>query len=383
MNQEKIGKFISTLRKEKKLTQSELATILGVTDRSISNWENGKCMPDLSLFKPLCNELGITINELLSGEKIEEEKYQEKFEENIVKTIDYTNKKIIEKNNFLGIILLTFGIIIILTAISIFPSDSSWGSIYSIIGAIITLIGFYKLIVKVNFEKRVILSILFFIVVIISLFLLDFANVFINNTSPRFAYYKETVEDAILYKAPFYQVFRINRDTKNEYYIVDIKNKYTLDNVPKVPFNKNKSGIGNIVKYKSKYVGDNSNTGAIVNSLPLSEYGFALEIDSKNYGITIDYNVTDWYINENLYLQKSLLYNSISIFSLIENVEYIKYNFSGNDYIVYKDKLEKEYPNYKDIKQNNIINENNFNKYVEKQIDNNDFVEDICKRVFE
>ena len=70
MNQEKIGKFIAKCRKEKNITQSELAEKLGVTDRSISNWENGKNMPDLSLFKPLCKELDITINELMCGEKI-------------------------------------------------------------------------------------------------------------------------------------------------------------------------------------------------------------------------------------------------------------------------------------------------------------------------
>lgn len=57
MNQEKIGKFISECRKNKKIIQSELAEKLGVTDRSVSNWENGKNMPDLSLFKMLCDEL--------------------------------------------------------------------------------------------------------------------------------------------------------------------------------------------------------------------------------------------------------------------------------------------------------------------------------------
>ena len=76
MNQEKIGKFISECRKKKKMTQEQLATKLGVTDKSVGNWENGRNMPDLSLFKPLCDELGITINELLSGEKISKEKYQ-------------------------------------------------------------------------------------------------------------------------------------------------------------------------------------------------------------------------------------------------------------------------------------------------------------------
>ena len=75
MNQEKIGKFIAELRKEKKITQSELAEKLGVTDRSVSNWENGKNMPDLSLFKPLCDILSISINELMSGEKIDNKEY--------------------------------------------------------------------------------------------------------------------------------------------------------------------------------------------------------------------------------------------------------------------------------------------------------------------
>ena len=69
MNQEKIGKFISERRKAKKLTQSELGSILGVSDKSVSKWENGKCMPDLSLFPELCKALGITINDLMSGEK--------------------------------------------------------------------------------------------------------------------------------------------------------------------------------------------------------------------------------------------------------------------------------------------------------------------------
>ena len=70
MDQEKIGKFIAKCRKEKKMTQEELATKLNTTSKSISRWENGKTMPDYSVIKPLCDELDITINELLSGEKI-------------------------------------------------------------------------------------------------------------------------------------------------------------------------------------------------------------------------------------------------------------------------------------------------------------------------
>ena len=93
MNQKKIGKFIQERRKLKELTQVELAEKLGVSNRTISSWENGNNLPDYSMFQDLCNELDISINELLSGEKLTEENYQQKLEENFVSTIDYNNKK--------------------------------------------------------------------------------------------------------------------------------------------------------------------------------------------------------------------------------------------------------------------------------------------------
>ena len=69
MNQIKIGKFISECRKNKNLTQLQLAEKLGITDRAISKWECGKSMPDASIMLELCDILGINVNELLSGEK--------------------------------------------------------------------------------------------------------------------------------------------------------------------------------------------------------------------------------------------------------------------------------------------------------------------------
>ena len=69
MDQVKIGKFISELRKEKKLTQAQLAEKLGVSQKSVSRWETGKNMPDISLLQLLSSELGITVSELLDGER--------------------------------------------------------------------------------------------------------------------------------------------------------------------------------------------------------------------------------------------------------------------------------------------------------------------------
>lgn len=108
MNQEKIGKFIAKKRKEKNLTQIQFAEKLGVSDRSVSNWENGKNMPDMSLFPIISKELNITINDLMSGEIVEKKEYQQKFEENIIYTIDKKAKK---ENRLLKIILLTLFII--------------------------------------------------------------------------------------------------------------------------------------------------------------------------------------------------------------------------------------------------------------------------------
>ncbi len=214
MNQEKIGIFIAKCRKEKKLTQSELAEKLNVTDRSISNWENGRNMPDLSLFKPLCQELGITINDLMSGEKINKDKYQEKFEENIVNTIDYSTKKINKYSHTIGILLTIFGLFIVISAIMIFPSESSWGSIYSVFGNIIFIIGISKLTNKMKIGKRLLLVLALFLGSMGILFLTDYINVKRNNVAPMFretTTYLGSDDGALLYyDTPFYDVIKCN-----------------------------------------------------------------------------------------------------------------------------------------------------------------------------
>lgn len=105
MNQERIGRFIAELRKEKKLTQIDLANKLGITDRAISKWENGRGLPDLSLLTPLCEILDVSINELLSGSRLDKKDYQEKLEKNIIDAIDYTDKKIRKTKKIFIIIL--------------------------------------------------------------------------------------------------------------------------------------------------------------------------------------------------------------------------------------------------------------------------------------
>ena len=85
MNQEKIGKFIASCRKKQKLTQEQLAEKLGITYKAVSKWETGKGLPDASIMMDLCNILEISVNDLLSGEKIAKEQYEDKVDENLIK----------------------------------------------------------------------------------------------------------------------------------------------------------------------------------------------------------------------------------------------------------------------------------------------------------
>ena len=110
MDQEKIGVFISTLRKEQGMTQQQLADAIGVSNKTISKWECGKGMPELALIVPLCHILQISINEFLSGEHLLENGYTEKAEVNMMNLLQETeNSKKKSRSS-----LLAFGITVII-----------------------------------------------------------------------------------------------------------------------------------------------------------------------------------------------------------------------------------------------------------------------------
>ena len=111
MDQIKIGKFIASSRKKQNLTQMQLAEKLGITDRAVSKWENGKGMPDSSIMLDLCDELKISVNELLSGEVIEMKNYNEELEKNLIEMVrqkERADKKLLNVEIVLGSILVIF-----------------------------------------------------------------------------------------------------------------------------------------------------------------------------------------------------------------------------------------------------------------------------------
>lgn len=365
MDTKKIGAFIAMNRKKKGYTQEQLAEKLGVTNKTISRWENGHYMPDLSLLEPLSKELDITLNELLAGKEIVKEEAMEYSEQNLIQTIDYTGNKIKNEHKKISLFIIGLGIFTSLCAFTVFPSESSWGSIYSMIGLFLFVVGIFRELKFTSLLKKGLVSTILFALLLGIFFIFDYVSVNQFKQPPIYRLTTTTVfsEDGnkmIEYQNPFYNVFRINADTPNEYYRIDDKKQYTINTVPTSPFNMDKSSFEQLQHYKSQYIGNNSNTSHLLNALPLSEYGYVFEIDSKGCGLIVDYHCTDWYNNENLYINKALVYNSVSLFKLIDNLEYITFNFSGSSYTITREHCP-------------------LNKNIEQKINDNEFISETMK----
>ena len=110
MNQSATGKPIAQKRKEKNLTQEQLAQRLGVTNKTISKWETGKCMPDYAVVKDLCAALDITIAELIDGEPAEEKSVRTYDEEQILDLLKRTQELEKQKDQLRGVLLIVMGI---------------------------------------------------------------------------------------------------------------------------------------------------------------------------------------------------------------------------------------------------------------------------------
>lgn len=144
MDQVKIGILIAQCRKNKKMTQKQLAEKLGVTDKSVSKWENGICLPDVALYKPLCEVLGITLNEFFAGEILSNEAFKKVADNNLLSAlensaftlkdkIDFYKKKW-EKDHLFAILLIV--LIIVFFIIYGFIKDNGVQYVFMVIGLI-------------------------------------------------------------------------------------------------------------------------------------------------------------------------------------------------------------------------------------------------------
>ena len=136
-----IGTKIQMLRRHKNITQAQLAEKVGVTDRAVSKWENGRSMPDSSIMLELCGELGITVNELLCGERIIMENNQQKNEQlllNMAKELEAKNKTI-WRNMWIIMIVSMIALLAGVFAAAFFVPEGIW-QLIAIIGIVIVFL---------------------------------------------------------------------------------------------------------------------------------------------------------------------------------------------------------------------------------------------------
>jgi transcriptional regulator with XRE-family HTH domain len=221
MDQIKIGAFLKELRKEKDLTQEQLAEKLNVSGRTVSRWETGSNMPDISLLIEIADFYDVSIPEIVNGERKGENMNQE-IRDTAVKMAEYSQNEVkFEKQKVISCLMSLFGIFIIISALAIFPNDSSWGSIYSMIGSIILVIGVYFMIKSISVKRSLrILSVVGCVILLFAIFTIsDYLAVTQFNQVPRFSYqksYSSTNPDEFVHKTLFFTAVQKNPGTEYE-----------------------------------------------------------------------------------------------------------------------------------------------------------------------
>lgn len=154
MNQIEIGNFIAKKRKEKNFTQAELAVKLGVSNKTISKWETGKCMPDYNIIQSLCNQLEISISELMDAEEKEDNSIRTYDEEQILDLIQRTQELEHQRTSLYGIILVVMGMALSALRFGISGSDFKdfCSGLLLGLGVGVMLVGVY--VIALGFSKK-------------------------------------------------------------------------------------------------------------------------------------------------------------------------------------------------------------------------------------
>ena len=138
MDQVKIGRFIAEKRREQGLTQAQLAEKLSITDRAVSKWENGRTMPDSSLMLDLCKHLKITVNDLLNGEVVGVENYNEKLEKQLLEVIkqkEEADKRLLNLEWF--VIIISILVLIVPIIIAGYVEMPDWQRVLIMVSGVI------------------------------------------------------------------------------------------------------------------------------------------------------------------------------------------------------------------------------------------------------
>ena len=222
MDQVRIGAFLKTLRKEKELTQEQLAEQLRVSGRTVSRWETGSNMPDIGMLVELAEFYDVSIPEIINGER-KSENMDQKIKETAVAMAEYSQVTArTDRKKVIGILLAAFGLFIIVSALSVFPSESSWGSIYATLGSAVLIAGVYLVFCPLVAKRSVRLGIVLGCAVLLfgTFALSDYIAVTQFHEVPRFRIatrYDSNTPDQLVYETLFFTAVQHHVGTKEAY----------------------------------------------------------------------------------------------------------------------------------------------------------------------
>ena len=151
MDQLKIGRFIAECRKKQGLTQASLAERLNITDRAVSKWETGKSLPDSSIMLELCGILGISVNDMLSGEVVNMENYSKELEKNLIEMVkqkEEADRRLLRIEVVIGAILIFF--MLVLCAVAAFVAMPDWLRIVLILIALVPILAAVPFLIRIE-----------------------------------------------------------------------------------------------------------------------------------------------------------------------------------------------------------------------------------------
>lgn len=204
MDQQKTGRFIAALRREKGWTQTQLADRLGVTDKAVSRWETGKGMPDVSLLAPLGEALGVSVNELLAGERIEPERLFEQSDALVLRTLEESRQRF---RTFRQNLLYAVGAVLLAGSLLFLGFDTSFVAFYaSILGGLLlaaaTLLHF-----RGRWKRGMLAAAAVLLLTFCLLEARDFVFVKLYQLPPQYNLRIVTGQDEIRYEKLFYDVY--------------------------------------------------------------------------------------------------------------------------------------------------------------------------------
>lgn len=210
---QRMGEFLRQLRCEQDVTQEALAERLGVSARTVSRWENGTTMPDLVMVVELAKSFGVSIPELVGGSR-KEPTMDAATEETARTMATYGEHELrARRRKTVAAMLVAFGALVVISALAVFPPDSSWGSVYAIVGAVVVVAATWELLGGVGTTRRAqVAATATLAVAFAAVFLLsDYVGVTQFNQPPRFCYQKEYTADSanrerMVWRTPLYSV---------------------------------------------------------------------------------------------------------------------------------------------------------------------------------